>query len=83
MTICGIDIKGSEAIFAVATQGAHGLEHVAIATKKIALDDDENAAHVKAFAASIAAFPRIDTASPSGPLRSELAMTATTAPVAG
>ena len=56
MTICGIDIKGSEAIFAVATQGAHGLEHVAIATKKIALDDDENAAHVKAFAASIAAF---------------------------
>lgn len=59
MTICGIDIKGSEAIFAVATQGAHGLEHVAIATKKIALDDDENAAHVKAFAASIAAF--VDT----------------------
>ena len=56
MTICGIDIKGSEAIFAVATQGAHGLEHVAIATKKIALDDDESAAHVKAFAATLAAF---------------------------
>ena len=56
MTICGIEIKGSEAIFALATQGAGGLEHVAISTKKIALDDDENAAHVKAFAASIAAF---------------------------
>ena len=53
MTICGIEIKGSEAIFALANQG---LEHVANATKKIALDDDEDAASVKAFAAQIAAF---------------------------
>ncbi|KMM84614.1 Protein of unknown function [Pseudomonas taetrolens] len=56
MTICGIEIKGSEAIFALATQGADGLEHLAIATKKIALDDDEDAASVKAFAAALAAF---------------------------
>ena len=55
MTICGIDIKGSEAIFAMAAQGANGLEHVASATKKIALDDDQ-AANVKAFAVQIAAF---------------------------
>ena len=55
MTICGIEIKGSEAIFAMATQGANGLEHVASATKKIALDDDQ-AANVKAFAVQIAAF---------------------------
>lgn len=54
MTICGIEIKGSEAIFALATQGAGGLEHVAISTKKIALDDDESAASVKAFAAQLA-----------------------------
>ena len=56
MTICGIEIKGSEAIFALATRGAQGLEHVVIATKKIALDDDEDAANVKAFAVQIAAF---------------------------
>ncbi|PAA30728.1 DUF3010 family protein [Pseudomonas fragi] len=53
MTICGIEIKGSEAIFALA---GPGLEHVAVATKKIALDDDDEAANVKAFAAQLAAF---------------------------
>lgn len=52
MTICGIEIKAREAIFALVTQGAGGLEHVAISTQKnFALDDDENAASVKAFAA--------------------------------
>ena len=56
MTICGIEIKGSEAIFALATQGAHGLEHEVIAIKKMALDDDEDATNVKAFATQIAAF---------------------------
>ncbi len=56
MTICGIDIKGSEAIFALATQGPDGLQHLAIASKKIVLDDDENALNVKAFAAQLAAF---------------------------
>ena len=56
MTICGIDIKGSEAIFALATQGASGLEHVALATKKIALEEDDIAANVQAFAAHVAAF---------------------------
>lgn len=53
MTICGIEIKGSEAIFALVTPH---LEHVAVATKKIALDDDENATSVKAFAAHLVAF---------------------------
>ena len=53
MTICGIEIKGSEAIFALVTPN---LEHVAVATKKLALDDDEDAASVKAFAANLAAF---------------------------
>ena len=56
MTICGIEIKGSEAIFALATQGAGGLEHLAIATKKIALEDDDDAANVKAFATQVKAF---------------------------
>ena len=55
MTLCGIEIKGSEAIIAVA---APDLSHVAVATKKIALEDDDEAANVKAFASQVAAFVR-------------------------
>lgn len=55
MTLCGIEIKGSEAIIAVATLD---LAHVALATKKIALEDDDEAANVKAFASQMAAFVR-------------------------
>ena len=55
MTICGIEIKGSEAIIAVA---APDLTHVTMATKKIALEDDDEAANVKAFASQVAAFVR-------------------------
>jgi hypothetical protein len=56
MSICGIEIKGSEAIFAIASLQGDALQHVAIATKKIALEDDDEAANVKAFAAQVAAF---------------------------
>jgi hypothetical protein len=56
MSICGIEIKGSEAIFAIASLQGDALQHVAIATKKIALEDDDEAANVKAFAAQAAAF---------------------------
>ncbi|NMZ42484.1 DUF3010 family protein [Pseudomonas proteolytica] len=55
MTLCGIEIKGSEAIIAVA---APDLTHVTLATKKIALEDDDEAANVKAFASQVAAFVR-------------------------
>jgi len=55
MTLCGIEIKGSEAIIAVATLD---LAHVALSTKKIALEDDDEAANVKAFASQVAAFVR-------------------------
>ena len=55
MTLCGIEIKGSEAIIAVA---APDLTHVTLATKKIALEDDDEAANVKAFARQVAAFVR-------------------------
>ena len=55
MTLCGIEIKGSEAIIAVA---APDLTHVTMATKKIALEDDDEAANVKAFASQVAAFAR-------------------------
>jgi hypothetical protein len=53
MKICGIEIKGSEAILAVASLDDQGLTHVALATKKIALDDDD-----KVFAAQVASFIR-------------------------
>ncbi|NUT86761.1 DUF3010 family protein [Pseudomonas corrugata] len=56
MIICGIEIKGSEAIIAVASLDQQALSHVALNTRKIALDDDDEAANVKAFAARIQAF---------------------------
>ncbi|MFB3303028.1 DUF3010 family protein [Pseudomonas sp. AMR01] len=56
MTICGIEIKGSEAIIAVASLDNGALTHVAMSTKKIGLEDDDEAANVKAFAAQVNAF---------------------------
>ena len=56
MNICGIEIKGSEAIIAVASLDQQALSHVALNIKKIALDDDDQAANVKAFAAQVRAF---------------------------
>ena len=58
MNICGIEIKGSEAIIAVASLDGSTLSHAALATKKIALEDDEDAASVKLFAAQVASFVR-------------------------
>ncbi|NBF06760.1 DUF3010 family protein [Pseudomonas sp. Fl5BN2] len=56
MSICGIEIKGSEAIFAIATLEDGTPQHRAITTKKIALEEDDEAANVKAFAAQVGAF---------------------------
>ena len=58
MKTCGIEIKGSEAIIAIASLDNQALAHVALATKKIALEDDDDAANVKAFAAQVKAFVR-------------------------
>jgi hypothetical protein len=58
MNICGIEIKGSEAIIAVAVLDGSTLSHVPLATKKIALDDDDEAANVRRFAAQVASFVR-------------------------
>ena len=58
MNICGIEIKGSEAIIAVAALDGSTLSHVPLATKKIALDDDDEAANVRRFAAQVASFVR-------------------------
>ncbi|WP_346833038.1 DUF3010 family protein [Pseudomonas abietaniphila] len=58
MNICGVEIKGSEAIFAVATRASGTLEHVPLAIKKIALEDDDEAVNVKNFATQITRFVR-------------------------
>jgi len=58
MIICGIEIKGSEAIFALATCQQEGIGHLPLAIKKIALEEDDESANVKAFAAQIASFVR-------------------------
>jgi len=54
MTVCGVEIKGSEAIFALASQQGHQ----PLAIKKIGLDDDELASHVQAFMGQLQAFVR-------------------------
>ncbi|MGC5699563.1 DUF3010 family protein [Pseudomonas sp. NFXW11] len=58
MSICGIEIKGSEAIFALATLQDGAPQHLALNIKKIALDDDDEASNVRSFAAQVAAFVR-------------------------
>lgn len=58
MKICGVEIKGSEAIFAVASRATGALEHLPLSTKKIALEDDDESVNVKAFAALISTFVR-------------------------
>jgi len=56
MKICGVEIKGSEAIFAIVRRDGEALNHEAISLKKIALEDDESASNVKMFASQARAF---------------------------
>ena len=56
MKTCGVDIKASEAIFALATFDGTAVAHVPLTLKKLALDDDELALNVRAFATQAAAF---------------------------
>ncbi|MFO2462140.1 DUF3010 family protein [Pseudomonas sp. 15FMM2] len=58
MKTCGIEIKGSEAIIAIAALDNQALSHIPLATKKIALEDDDEAANVKTFAAQVNTFVR-------------------------
>jgi hypothetical protein len=56
--LCGVEIKGSEAIFAVAERVDAQFHHVPTETKKIALADDDLAANVRSFADLVAGFLR-------------------------
>lgn len=56
MKTCGVEIKASEAIFALAVVEGGAVNHLPLTLKKLALDDDDQAANVRAFAAQAAAF---------------------------
>lgn len=56
MKICGIELKGSEALLALAGLDAGQPVHLATAIKKIGIEDDEDAAQVRDFAARMQAF---------------------------
>src|SRR3546814_20731350 len=58
MPLCGVEIKGSEAIFAVVEVVDGHWEHLPIETKRIALDDDDDAKNVRSFADLVAGFLR-------------------------
>ena len=58
MQVCGIEIKGSEAIIAIADLQDGQFLHVPAETKRIALADDEDAANVRSFADLLAGFMR-------------------------
>ncbi len=53
MRICGIEIKGSEALIAIAELYDEHISHIEIETKRVTLQDDENTDHIKSFAALI------------------------------
>lgn len=58
MKICGVEIKGSDAVFALAKLDGGVISHVALNTKKISLADDDDAVNVKSFAALVEGFLR-------------------------
>lgn len=58
MQVCGIEIKGSEAIIAIVRLQDGQFLHVPTETKRIALAGDEDAANVCSFADLVAGFMR-------------------------
>lgn len=58
MRVCGIEIKGNEAILAVVESVDGEIVHVALETKKIALADDESSEHVKSFRKLVEGFAK-------------------------
>ena len=58
MRVCGIEIRGNEAILAVAESKAQSITHLPLETKKIAFEDDDDSNHVKSFFSLIKDFVR-------------------------
>lgn len=60
MRVCGIEIRGSEAILAVVEAKAQSITHLPLETKKIALEDDDDSNHIKSFFSLIKDFVRVN-----------------------
>ena len=58
MKICGVEIKGREAIFAVAVLKDGAVTHVPLPTRKISLADDDDAANVRSFSELVEGYVR-------------------------
>ncbi len=58
MPICGVEIKGSEAILSVVEVVDGHWTHIPKETKRIALTDDDDAENVRSFADLVAGFLR-------------------------
>jgi len=58
LKVCGIEIRGNEAILAVAESKAQSITHLPLETKKIAFEDDDDSNHVKSFFSIIKDFVR-------------------------
>jgi hypothetical protein len=60
MRVCGIEIRGSEAILAVVEAKAQSITHLPLETKKITLEDDDDSNHIKSFFSLIKDFVRVN-----------------------
>jgi len=58
MRVCGVEIKGSEAIFAVTEWVEGEFNYIPTATKRITLADDDESVNVRSFADLAAGFLR-------------------------
>ncbi len=58
MRVCGIEIRGTEAILAVVESKTQSIAHLPLETKKITFEDDDDSDHVKSFFSLIKDFVR-------------------------
>ena len=58
MKICGVEIKGSEAIIVVVELAGDEFRHISAETKRIPLQDDEDIIQIKSFSQLIQGFAR-------------------------
>jgi len=54
--VCGVDLKGNDALLAIVSTNGDGAVHIPCATRRISLSDDKNAETVRAFLQTIKTF---------------------------
>ncbi len=58
MKVCGVDIRGSEAILAIAVLKDGSVTHLPLQTRKISLADDDDCANVRSFSELVEGYAR-------------------------